>query len=41
MDLRLNWYTAAAYCNWLSEQEGLPEDQWCYLPNEAGATPKG
>jgi hypothetical protein len=32
-----DWYTAAHYCNWLSEQEGLPKDQWCYLPNEAGA----
>src|SRR5262249_8703411 len=32
-----DWYTAAQYCNWLSEQEGIPKDQWCYLPNEAGA----
>ena len=30
----VSWYVAAAYCNWLSEQEGLPKDQWCYLPNE-------
>jgi formylglycine-generating enzyme required for sulfatase activity len=30
----LTWYHAAAYCNWLSEKEGLPRDQWCYLPNE-------
>jgi formylglycine-generating enzyme required for sulfatase activity len=21
---------AAQYCNWLSEQEGIPPDQWCY-----------
>ena len=28
----VNWYAAAAYCNWLSEREGLGEDQWCYLP---------
>jgi eukaryotic-like serine/threonine-protein kinase len=35
------WYAAAAYCNWLSEQEGLPKDQWCYLPNEAGAYSEG
>ena len=27
------WYEAAAYCNWLSEQEGIPKDQWCYEPN--------
>jgi formylglycine-generating enzyme required for sulfatase activity len=26
----VNWYEAAAYCNWLSEQEGIGEDQWCY-----------
>jgi formylglycine-generating enzyme required for sulfatase activity len=35
------WYFAAEYCNWLSEQEGLPKDQWCYLPNEAGAYAEG
>ena len=33
---RPDWYTAAAYCNWLSAQEGLPKDQWCYLPTESG-----
>jgi formylglycine-generating enzyme required for sulfatase activity len=36
-----DWYTAAHYCNWLSEQEGLPNDQWCYLPNESGAYAEG
>ena len=36
-----DWYTAAHYCNWLSEQEGLPKDQWCYLPNEAGEYAEG
>lgn len=30
------WYEAAEYCNWLSGQEGIPNEQWCYLPNEAG-----
>jgi len=30
------WYLAAAYCNWLSKQEGLTEDQWCYQPNKQG-----
>jgi formylglycine-generating enzyme required for sulfatase activity len=27
-----NWYQAAAYCNWLSEQEGLAKSEWCYEP---------
>ena len=26
----VTWYEAAQYCNWLSEQEGLPESEWCY-----------
>jgi WD40 repeat protein len=26
----VNWYEAVSYCNWLSNQEGIPEDQWCY-----------
>jgi formylglycine-generating enzyme required for sulfatase activity len=26
----MSWYMAAQYCNWLSEQEGIPRDQWCY-----------
>jgi formylglycine-generating enzyme required for sulfatase activity len=26
----INWYMAAAYCNWLSKEEGIPEDHWCY-----------
>ena len=32
----LTWYEAAAYCNWLSQSEGLPEAEWCYLPNQEG-----
>jgi len=31
-----SWYTSVAYCNWLSEQEGLPKEQWCYQPNKNG-----
>jgi serine/threonine protein kinase/formylglycine-generating enzyme required for sulfatase activity len=27
------WYEAAAYCNWLSKQGRIPEDQWCYELN--------
>jgi formylglycine-generating enzyme required for sulfatase activity len=33
--INVNWYQAAEYCNWLSKQEGLPEEEWCYLPNDA------
>jgi formylglycine-generating enzyme required for sulfatase activity len=28
--IAVTWFEAAQYCNWLSEQEGIPEDQWCY-----------
>jgi len=28
--LGTTWYQAAAYCNWLSKEDGIPEDQWCY-----------
>jgi formylglycine-generating enzyme required for sulfatase activity len=33
--MQMHWYDAAAYCNWLSKEEGLPEDQWSYEPNSA------
>ena len=23
------WYTAVQYCNWLSDQEGIPKKEWC------------
>ena len=26
----MTWFEAAQYCNWLSQQEGIPEEQWCY-----------
>ena len=26
----VSWMMAAQYCNWLSEKEGIPKDQWCY-----------
>jgi formylglycine-generating enzyme required for sulfatase activity len=32
----VNWYMAAAYCNWLSKQEGIREEQWCYQTNARG-----
>jgi formylglycine-generating enzyme required for sulfatase activity len=25
-----SWHQAAAYCNWLSKEEGIDQDQWCY-----------
>jgi formylglycine-generating enzyme required for sulfatase activity len=30
----VSWYMAAAYCNWLSKQDGIPEEDWCYEPNK-------
>lgn len=30
----VSWYEAAAFCNWLSEQEDIPRDQWCYDPDQ-------
>ncbi|MEM6470938.1 MAG: protein kinase [Planctomycetota bacterium] len=29
----VTWYMAAWFCNWLSEKEGIPRDQWVYQPN--------
>ncbi len=37
----VTWYDAAAYCNWLSEQEGMPQEQWCYEPNKDGMYAEG
>jgi serine/threonine protein kinase/formylglycine-generating enzyme required for sulfatase activity len=28
----VNWFDAARYCDWLSEQEKIPRNQWCYDP---------
>jgi formylglycine-generating enzyme required for sulfatase activity len=33
--IMVSWFEAAQYCNWLSQQEGIPEDQWCY-PKQIG-----
>ena len=33
---RVNWFQAIRYCNWLSELEGIPEDQWCYEIGDDG-----
>jgi serine/threonine protein kinase len=37
----MDWYSAAAYCNWLNEQEGIAQDEWCYQPNEEGKYAEG
>lgn len=34
--LALNWFDAAAYCNWLSDVDGIPESDYCYVANDAG-----
>lgn len=39
--LSVDWYDAAAYCNWVSEKEGFPAKQWCYAPNSAGKYAEG
>jgi formylglycine-generating enzyme required for sulfatase activity len=36
----ITWHEAAAYCNWLSEQEGIPPEQWCYETNAQGLVVK-
>ncbi len=34
--VNISWYMAAKYCNWLSKEERIPEDQWCYEITEQG-----
>jgi serine/threonine protein kinase/formylglycine-generating enzyme required for sulfatase activity len=36
----VTWYEAAAYCNWLSQQEGIEPEQWCYETNAKGQVTK-
>jgi len=38
---RVTWYEAAAYCNWLSEKQGIDPNEWCYKPNLNGAFAEG
>lgn len=30
----ITWFQAAEFCNWLSAQDGLPDSEWWYAPNE-------
>ena len=30
----VSWYEAAHYCDWLSDQEKIPRDEWCYDPKD-------
>jgi hypothetical protein len=39
--IALEWYVAAHYCNWLSGQDDVPRDQWCYIPAEGDAYAEG
>ena len=34
----IDWYDAAEFCNWLSKEEGIPQDQWCYDPDQRFAS---
>jgi eukaryotic-like serine/threonine-protein kinase len=30
----VTWFKAAKYCNWLSKEEGIDPDEWCYEPTK-------
>ena len=27
----ISWFEAARYCNWLSQKEGIPKSEWCFV----------
>jgi formylglycine-generating enzyme required for sulfatase activity len=35
----MTWHLVPEYCNWLSQEEGLPEKEWCYIPDEDNKRP--
>ncbi len=38
--VNVSWHQAAAYCNWLSRQEGIAPAQWCYEVDARGQVTK-
>jgi eukaryotic-like serine/threonine-protein kinase len=36
----ISWYNATQYCNWLSKEEGVDKDQWCYETDPIGQVTK-
>ncbi len=34
----VSFHEAARFCNWLSEKEGLPRCEWCYVPGDTPGT---
>ena len=34
----VSWHNAAVYCNWLSKEEGIDPQQWCYETDPQGGT---
>ena len=34
----LSYFDAARFCNWLSQREHIPPDQWCYRPGKEEGT---
>ncbi len=35
----VDWYDAARYCNWLSDKDGIPKEQWCYVEQDKTVRP--
>jgi hypothetical protein len=32
----VSWFEAAMFCNWLSKQDKIPPEEWCYVANKEG-----